>query len=119
MTGLLPDWAGGIRRPSHLRRTAEPTSGEAETGNCAWKVSGTISDVFKRRTSTGGETFSLLICHDATKFVLQSVFTLKETIFPRRCSKSPPNSTKTPLPVDARRSKTSLLKLSSVSNLAP
>ena len=84
------------------------------------EVSGTISDVFKRRTSTGSEPFSLLICHDATKFVLLSVFTLKETIFPRRCSKSRPKSaTKTPLPVDVRRSKTSLLKLPSVSNPVP
>ena len=118
MTGLLPDWPG-IRRPSHLRRTADPTSGEAETGNCAWKVSGTISDVCKRRTSTGSEPFSLLICHDATKFVLLSVFTLKETIFSRLCSKTRPKTAKTPLPVDVRRSKTSLLKRPSVSNLAP
>ena len=32
--------------------------------------------------------FSLLVCHDATKFLLLSVFTLTVTICPRICSKS-------------------------------
>ena len=41
------------------------------------------SDVFERRTSTGSGHFSLLICLDATTFVLLSVFTLKETICPK------------------------------------
>ena len=68
-------------------------------------------DVFERCTSTGSEPFSLLICLDAIKFVLLSVFTLKETICPRICSKSRPKSAKTPLPVDVRCSKTLLLKL--------
>ena len=67
------------------------------------------SDVFERRTSTRSGAFSLLICLDATKFV--SVFTLKETICPRIYRKSRPKSAKSPLPVDVRRSKTSLLKL--------
>ena len=35
-----------------------------------------------------------LICFDATKFVLLSVFTLIETIYPRICSKSRPRSEK-------------------------
>ena len=47
---------------------------------------------------------------DATKFVFLSVFTLKERFFPRICSKSRLKSAKSPLPVDVRRSKTSLLK---------
>ena len=68
-------------------------------------------NVFERRTLTGSGPFSLLICLDATKFVLLSVFTLKETICPRICSKSRPKSAKTPLPVDVRRSKTPLLRL--------
>ena len=46
------------------------------------------SDVFERRMSTGSERFSFLICLDATKFVLLSVFTLIETICPKICSKS-------------------------------
>ena len=37
-------------------------------------------DVFERRTSTGSEDFSLLICLDDIKFVLLSFFTLIETI---------------------------------------
>ena len=36
--------------------------------------------IFKRRTSTGSSSFSLVKCLDATKFVLLSVFTLIETI---------------------------------------
>ena len=65
-------------------------------------------DVFERRMSTGSEPFSLSICLDATKFVLLSVFTLKETIYPRICSKSRLKSPKRPLPGEK---KTSLLKL--------
>ena len=37
-------------------------------------------DVFERRTLTGSESFSHLICLDAIKFVLQSVFILIEMI---------------------------------------
>ena len=67
------------------------------------------SDVFERRTSTGSEPFSLLISLDATIFVLLSVLTLIETICPKIWSKLRLKSAKTPLPVDVRRSKTSLL----------
>ena len=38
------------------------------------------SDVFERRTSTGSEHFSHLICLNATIFVLLGFFTLIETI---------------------------------------
>ena len=69
------------------------------------------SNVFERRTSSGSERFSLLIYRDATKFVLLSVFTLKEKFCLRICSKSRLKSAKSPLPVDVHRSKTSLLKL--------
>ena len=48
-----------------------------------------------------------LICLDTTKFVLLSVLTPIETIFPRICSR--PRSTKSLLPVDVRHLKTSLL----------
>ena len=44
------------------------------------------STFFERRTSTGSERFSLLICLDATIFVLLSVFTLIETIYPKFCT---------------------------------
>ena len=39
-------------------------------------------DVFERRTPTGSEAFSLLVCFDATKFVFLSFFTLIEMICP-------------------------------------
>ena len=49
--------------------------------------------------------FSLLICLDATKFVLLAVFTLIETICPNICSKSRLKIAKSQLPVYVRRSK--------------
>ena len=68
-------------------------------------------DVFERRTSTGSEVFSLLICLDANKFVLLSFSSLIKTIYPRFSTEPLPNDAKSPLPVDVRRSKTLLLKL--------
>ena len=68
-------------------------------------------DVFERRTSTGSEPLSLLMCLNAAVFVLLSVVILIETICPKICSKSRLKSLKRPLPVDVRRSKTSLLTL--------
>ena len=61
--------------------------------------------------STGSELSSLLICLDTAKFVLLSVFTLIETIYPRICSKLRLKCAKSLLPVDLRCSKTSLRKL--------
>ena len=61
----------------------------------------------QRRTSTGSEPFCLLIILDATP----SVLILLETIRPKICSKSRPEGAKSPLTVDVRRSKRSLLKL--------
>ena len=75
------------------------------------------SDVFERRTSTGSEPFPLSISLDATIFVLPSVLILIETICPKICLKSRLKSAKRPLPVDVRRSKTSLLKLPNVYKL--
>ena len=71
-------------------------------------------DVFERRTSTGSEAFSLLICLDANKFVLLSFFSLIKTIYPRVATEPLPNDAKSPLPVDVRRSKTLLLKLPNI-----
>ena len=79
------------------------------------KTIGTISkDVFKRRTSTGSEAFSLFICLDANKLVLLSFFSLFFKIYPRVSTKLLPNDAKSPLPVDVRCSKTLLLKLPNV-----
>ena len=61
-------------------------------------------DVFERRTSTGSEAFSHLICLDANKFVLLSFFPLIKTIYPRVLTEPLPNDAKSPL-VDVRRSK--------------
>ena len=57
--------------------------------------------------STGSETFSLLICLDATKIVLLSIFTLTliETICQKDWAKSLPKSGRGPPPFDVRRSK--------------
>ena len=68
-------------------------------------------DVFERSTSTGSELFSLLVCLDANKFVLLSLFSPLKTIYSRVSSKPLPNDAKSSLPVDVRRSKTLLLKL--------
>ena len=77
----------------------------------SWSLS---SDVFKRRTLTGSEPFSLLKYLDATKFVCLSFFALIETICKKNCSQSRLKSVTCPLPDDVRRSKTSLLKFSVV-----
>ena len=69
---------------------------------------------FERRTSTGSDVFSLLICLDANKFVLLSFSSLIKTIYPRFSTEPLPNDAKSPLPVDVRRSKTLLLKLPTV-----
>ena len=76
------------------------------------QIIGNLSkDVFERRTSTGSEVFSLLICLDANKFVLLSFSSLIKTIYPRFSTEPLPNDAKSTLPVDVRRSKTLLLKL--------
>ena len=66
--------------------------------------------VFERRTSTGSEVFFILKHLDAPKFVFLSVLTIIETSCPKRWAKPLSKNEKRPLPVDARRSKTSLLK---------
>ena len=61
--------------------------------------------------STGSEPFSLLISLDATIFVLPtSALILIETICQKRFFKITAKSAKSPVPVDIRRSKTSLFK---------
>ena len=60
------------------------------------------SEVFVLRTSTGREPFSVLICLDATKFVLPSVSTLKEAICPNICLKTRLQRAESSLPVDVR-----------------
>ena len=75
-------------------------------------IIGSLSkDVFERPTSTGSEAFSLFICLDTTKFVLLSFFSPIKTIYLRVSTKPQPNASKSPFPVDVRRSKTLLLKL--------
>ena len=78
------------------------------------KIGSLSSDVFERRPSTGSEPFSLLISLDATVFILPSVLILIETICAKIYLKSRLKSAKRPLPVDVRRSKTSLLKLPNI-----
>ena len=66
-------------------------------------------DVFEQRMSIGTEAFSIFTCLDANKFVMLSLFPLVKEIYPRVSTK--PNDTKSPLPVNFRRSKTLWLKL--------
>ena len=84
--------------------------GFLEHGRGLWLVN--REGVFERCTSTGSDAFSFIIWLHAYKFVLLSVFTLIETIWPKIWAKTLPMYEKDPLPVDARRSNTSLLKLS-------
>ena len=72
-----------------------------------WRLS---KGVFERPTSNGSESFSLIVCLDDTKFVLFSVFTLIETIWPKMWAEPLSKNAKSPLPVDVCHLKTSLLK---------
>ena len=66
--------------------------------------------VFERRTSNGSEAFFLIVCLDGTKFVLLSVFTLIEMIWPKMWAKPLSKNAKSPLPDDVCHLKTSFLK---------
>ena len=69
---------------------------------------GSLSKDGFERCTTGSESLCLLICLDASKLVLLSVFTLIETNCSKICLKSPLKSAKSPFPkVDVRRSKDS------------
>ena len=70
-------------------------------------------------TPTGSESIPLLLCLDATKFVLLTVFTLTETICPKMWWQLRSKNITSPLPVDVRRSKTPLLKLLNYSKKPP
>lgn len=70
--------------------------------------------VLGRCTSTESEAFSPWVCLDATIFLLVSLFILVEAIWPKVWAKSLPKNVRGPLPVDIRRSKTSLLELPNV-----
>ena len=58
---------------------------------------------------TGSGIFFILKRLDASKFVFLSVFTIIETICPKSRAKPPSTNEKRALPVDVRRSETSLL----------
>ena len=100
---------------SYLTDNLLPRSPRSCAGlrNQADLVGSLSRDVFERRTSTGSELFSLLVCLDANKFVLLSFFSPLKTIYSRVSTKPLPNDAKSSLPVDVRRSKTLLLKLPS------
>ena len=71
---------------------------------------------FERRTSTGSEVFFILKHLDAPKFVFLSVLTIIETSCPKKWAKPLSKNEKKTLPVDVRRSKTSLLKFTIISS---
>ena len=74
--------------------------------SCLSSLMSLSKDVFGRGTSTGSESFSLLICLDAAKLVKLSIFTVVETICLKSWAKSLPKYAKHPLPVDVLCSKT-------------
>ena len=83
-----------LMRPRNVEAVilSDNTRGLMFPANVGSKVCSTAngslsSNVFQRRTSTGSEPFSLLICLYATKFVLPSLFSAKETIYSRIVSK--------------------------------
>ena len=67
--------------------------------------------VFERCTPTGKETFSLLICLEATTFGTLNVSTLLETIWRKVWARALLSNAKSPFPVDVRRLKTFFFKL--------
>ena len=91
----------GQKKQSHntvRHRDPDPSLGSLSKG------------VFERRTSTGSGVVLILKHLYAPKFVFLSVLTIIETCFPKRWAKPLSKNEKRPLPVDVRRSKTSLLK---------
>ena len=76
------------------------------------KSIGSLSiDVFWETFFNQKLAFCFLIFLSTTKFVLLSVFILKDTIYPKICSKSRLRCVKSALPVHVNRSKTKLLKI--------
>ena len=66
--------------------------------------------VFELRTLTKSEIFSILKYIDNTKIVFLSLLLIIETICPKIWAKIQLNNEKSPLLLDMRRSKASLLK---------
>ena len=77
---------------------------------CNTSIGSLSNGVFERRTSTGSEVFFILKHLDAPKFVFLRVLTIIETSCPKKWAKPLSKNENKPLPVDVRRSKTSLLK---------
>ena len=71
--------------------------------------------LFERRTSSGSDVLSLLICYETTKFVLRSVFILIGTICPKIWANPMRKNAKSLFPVDVRRRETSTLNLPNLS----
>ena len=76
-----------------------------------WKIGSLIEGVFGRSTWTEIKAFYRLIWLDGTTFVLPCFLTLIQTICRKSLAITLPKNGKSPLPVDLRRSKTSLLEL--------
>ena len=80
-------------------------------GRCRFLLGRLNKGFSERLTSTGSDAFSFIIWLDATKLILLSFLILTVTIWPKIQANPLPMNEKGPLPVDVRRSKTSLLKL--------
>ena len=77
---------GGFRRGKQhaVKMSRDSRRGQSKRDiSGLWQLLGSLSkDVFERRTSTGSEAFSLLICRGDRKFVFLSFFSLIKTILP-------------------------------------
>ena len=93
------------------RKTASSPKIQGHNNIPSLSVPSIICKKKKWRTSTGTEVFSLLVCLDASKFVLLCLYTYafrddSPPTPPRTCAKPLPKNTKRALPVDLRPSKT-------------
>ena len=92
------------------RKTASSPKIQGHNNIPSLSVPSIICKKKKWRTSTGTEVFSLLVCLDASKFVLLCLYTYAfrddSPPPPRTCAKPLPKNAKRALPVDLRPSKT-------------
>ena len=98
---------GGLQWGAWATATATATKTSLKKWIRAYSIS------FSSSTGSKLAPFSFN-CHDASKFVLVSVYSLIKTIWPKLWAKLRPKNENSPLLVDVHRSKTSLFKLTNM-----